>query len=386
MSVLHTSEDPARVALRAVLNETIRHDRFPLLRSFVRGHPTQQAVINRLLIDRRYLAKAECVGKDGKRYTRIAVTVPGIYETEDELGHNEQESLAVTLNELKHLVDQYRIFQSLAQISDIHQQFGFRSTLPAFSRWLTLLCSPRLLLEPASATDPVGFYGQSGVWGTPDPKTGFFERLLFWSHFPPERLPPRAPRQVQLLPDDTLRVEDEPPGQVSIYRGPTRLQVVNSGLGSAVIKTLVKNAGRGVYVLDLQAAAADLVNLESLDEGDDLMLEYLAKWSINPHSLDLKPEETRRLRASCRRLALYRSMPQSTASLPKWARQPQESAQTLEEDLRAQLVTGRLPADFPPIKNAMRVVNRALREALAPKPLSDFRARFSGTEELMYRL
>ena len=98
----------------------------------------------------------------------------------------------------------------------------------------------------------------------------------------------------------------------------------------------------------------------------------------------LPADTRRRLGALCRRLELYATLPDDTSDLPKWAANPDRRLRKLEDELRTQLAERHIPANFPPIKNAGRVLRRALMDALAAPCFDDLRERFTFGDVAIY--
>lgn len=376
--------DPARAVLDRVLRLTVEKQCFPREARLRRVLASREDVLQRLLDDGRYLSRVLAGDRAGPWPTRVAVTALGHYEAETDLAQRELQGLATTRDRLVTAVER-DLFQGRSlELETLHAEVAPNFDLRDFRRWCTVLCSPRL--QGRYVGDPVGFAGRADAMGVPSQKTGFFKHLFVWLTFTTwTGLPEREPRRALLFAEDGLRVRTDSRGQITLLFGEDGQVVLGNELGARILAALVGRPGQAVHALDLQAHGSGQMSLDEAPEHDELEVgDCLFNLGIELDTSGYAPEEVARLAAVLRRIDLLESLAPGP-SLPKWAHDPEKRKDDLVEEMRASLMAGPLRADFPPVKNAARVVRRALEDALQIEELAAFRDQFVRGERFEFR-
>jgi hypothetical protein len=375
-------KDPARAALAYVLDLTRANKRFPredvVMRK--RGHAD---AVRRLIEDGRYLAVV--VGGDEKETfaRRIALTVAGTYEVDGEAAVEEAQGLARTHDKLAMAAKRSGFIKSVL-LKKEHAQLAADMDLLDFRRWATMLCSPRL--QSRYLHDPHGFCGNADAIGRLGNVTGFFTHVRILPSFLDWRLPKPGPRRAFLLSEDGLRVNRDEHGYVHVWFGLGELAVLAGNTGPLCLEALVSRRGKGLHSLDLQMHASGLATIDDDPDCDpDEVTDALEEIGIKFDATVCDRTELERLAAVLRRLDVLGELSGSEKELPRWASPPAARLRKIKADLRAELITGPLKADSPLVKNATRVVRKALDELLKDRRLEPFRHDFEIAEWAAYR-
>lgn len=314
------------------------------------------------------------------------MTLRGLYEVETPLGQSEVEGVVRTHERLLAALHR-NLFQGRPlRLKDLHKHAAPDLDYDAFRRWTTTLASPRL--QGRYPDDPMGFYGLSDAFGYAGNATGFFTHLHLHPSFATwEGLPKRETRRTVLFPEDGLRTHVDSHGQVHVRFGDDELLVLRGSTGALVLAALVSRPGQALHALDLQAECAGHSVLGPAYVYDEIDAKCrLADFDIEYDASGSPPEVVARLAAVLRRIDILEMLEDSSKSLPKWADGNAEARKTaIIDDLAATMVSGPLRADHPLVKNAKKVVKRALDQVLEAPELARFRSAFEVGEFFTYR-
>ena len=375
--------DPARVALERVLRLTLKKKRFPLERTALRLREGLGDAIRRLLDDGRYVARVVAGDEDGLWPSRVALTVLGTYELPPPRGTTEVQGLTRTYQCLQH-GSSARMLSGIFRLEEAHKVLAPDMDLLDFRRWATTLTSPRL--QGRYAFDATGFAGRADATGIPTKQKGFFTELQLHSTFSTWELPPQDPPQPFLLAEAGPQVEVDVSGNVHVYSGMGELAVLRPSVGSRVLAALMKRPGEAIDSLDLQAYEPGRFEIPDPDDWDAWEVsDALVDLGIEFDTSSCAPEQILRIGAVVRRILALEAVARSDEPPPRWGTEPLKRKAELVADLRAALPVGPLCADFPVIKNATKVVRRALDGVLEREELQLVRGCFADAERIVYR-